>query len=75
MGTPLADVDYGVVPAAPFRGCRQLDRSADRARRSRGFAAIFMLDRALRELDDELNNRPDLVSIPVSGLVELPELA
>jgi predicted trehalose synthase len=34
-----------------------------------------MLDRALRELDGELNNRPDWVAIPVIGLVELLELS
>ncbi len=32
---------------------------------------LFMLDRALRELDGELNNRPDWVGIPLSGLLEL----
>jgi maltose alpha-D-glucosyltransferase/alpha-amylase len=32
---------------------------------------FFMLDRALRELDGELNNRPDWVGIPLSGLLEL----
>jgi maltose alpha-D-glucosyltransferase/alpha-amylase len=32
---------------------------------------FFMLDRALRELDGELNNRPDWVRIPLTGLLEL----
>jgi maltose alpha-D-glucosyltransferase/alpha-amylase len=32
---------------------------------------FFMLARALRELDGELNNRPDWVGIPLSGLLEL----
>ncbi len=50
-----------VIPAEP----------GDRAHLLR----FFMLDRALRELDGELNNRPDWVAIPVSGLVELLELA
>jgi maltose alpha-D-glucosyltransferase / alpha-amylase len=35
---------------------------------------FFMLDRALRELDGELNNRPDWAPIPISGLIELLEL-
>jgi maltose alpha-D-glucosyltransferase / alpha-amylase len=32
---------------------------------------FFMLDRAMRELDGELNNRPDWVGIPLSGILEL----
>jgi maltose alpha-D-glucosyltransferase / alpha-amylase len=32
---------------------------------------FFMLDRALRELDGELRNRPDWFGIPLSGLLEL----
>jgi maltose alpha-D-glucosyltransferase/alpha-amylase len=32
---------------------------------------FFMLDRAFRELDGELNNRPEWVSIPLRGIVEL----
>jgi maltose alpha-D-glucosyltransferase / alpha-amylase len=36
--------------------------------------AFFMLDRALRELDGELNNRPDWVSIPLTGILELLNL-
>ncbi len=35
---------------------------------------FFMLDRALRELDGELNNRPDWVGIPVVGILELLRL-
>ena len=35
---------------------------------------LFMLDRALRELDGELNNRPDWVGIPVVGILELLRL-
>jgi maltose alpha-D-glucosyltransferase / alpha-amylase len=35
---------------------------------------FFMLDRALRELDGELNNRPDWVGIPVVGILELLKL-
>jgi maltose alpha-D-glucosyltransferase/alpha-amylase len=58
----LATADSSVIlPAA----------GADRARQLR----FFMLDRALRELDGELNNRPDWVAIPVIGLVELLELS
>src|SRR5262245_60007953 len=37
--------------------------------------AFFMLDRALRELDGELNNRPDWVGIPLRGILELLNLA
>jgi maltose alpha-D-glucosyltransferase/alpha-amylase len=58
----LATADSSVIlPAAV----------ADRTRQLR----FFMLDRALRELDGELNNRPDWVAIPVIGLVELLELS
>ena len=32
---------------------------------------FFMVDRALRELDGELNNRAEWVGIPLSGLVDL----
>jgi maltose alpha-D-glucosyltransferase/alpha-amylase len=32
---------------------------------------FYMLDRAVRELDGELNNRPDWVGIPITGLLEL----
>jgi maltose alpha-D-glucosyltransferase/alpha-amylase len=32
---------------------------------------FFMLDRAFRELDGELNNRPEWVSIPLRGILEL----
>jgi maltose alpha-D-glucosyltransferase/alpha-amylase len=35
---------------------------------------FFMLDRALRELDGELNNRPEWAPIPITGLVELLDL-
>jgi maltose alpha-D-glucosyltransferase / alpha-amylase len=35
---------------------------------------LFMIDRALRELDGELNNRPDWAGIPLGGLLELLEL-
>jgi maltose alpha-D-glucosyltransferase/alpha-amylase len=35
---------------------------------------FFMLDRALRELDGELNNRPEWVGIPTSGILELLEI-
>jgi len=35
---------------------------------------FFMLDRALRELDGELNNRPEWVGIPLAGVLELLEL-
>jgi maltose alpha-D-glucosyltransferase/alpha-amylase len=31
---------------------------------------FFLVDRALRELDGELNNRPEWIGIPVSGLLE-----
>lgn len=31
----------------------------------------LMLDRSLRELDGELNNRTEWISIPLNGLVEL----
>jgi trehalose synthase-fused probable maltokinase len=50
-----------VVPAA--------DRDRQRLLR------FFMLDRALRELDGELNNRPEWAPIPISGLIELLDLA
>jgi predicted trehalose synthase len=33
-----------------------------------------MLDRALRELDGELNNRPDWVGIPTVGILDLLRL-
>ncbi len=49
-----------ILPATP----------ADRDRLLR----FFMLDRALRELDGELNNRPEWAPIPISGLVELLDL-
>jgi maltose alpha-D-glucosyltransferase / alpha-amylase len=32
---------------------------------------FFMLDRAIRELDGELNNRPEWVGIPLDGLLQL----
>jgi maltose alpha-D-glucosyltransferase / alpha-amylase len=35
---------------------------------------LFTIDRALRELDGELNNRPDWAGIPLAGLLELLEL-
>ena len=35
---------------------------------------LFTIDRALRELDGELNNRPEWASIPLRGLLELLEL-
>jgi maltose alpha-D-glucosyltransferase/alpha-amylase len=35
---------------------------------------FFQVDRALRELDGELNNRPEWIGIPVSGLLELLRL-
>jgi maltose alpha-D-glucosyltransferase/alpha-amylase len=35
---------------------------------------LFMLDRALRELDGELNNRPDWIGIPIAGILELLEM-
>ena len=34
---------------------------------------FFMLDRALRELDGELNNRPEWIGIPAVGILELLE--
>ena len=34
---------------------------------------FFMLDRALRELDGELNNRPEWIGIPAIGILELLE--
>jgi len=36
---------------------------------------LFMLDRALRELDGELNNRPDWVGIPLTGILDLLDLS
>jgi maltose alpha-D-glucosyltransferase/alpha-amylase len=36
---------------------------------------LFMVDRALRELDGELNNRPDWIGIPLGGILDLLELA
>jgi len=35
---------------------------------------LFMIDRALRELDGELNNRPEWAGIPLGGLLELLEI-
>jgi maltose alpha-D-glucosyltransferase/alpha-amylase len=35
---------------------------------------FFVLDRALRELDGELNNRPEWAGIPVRGILELLDL-
>jgi maltose alpha-D-glucosyltransferase/alpha-amylase len=35
---------------------------------------LFMLDRALRELDGELNNRPDWIGIPIAGILKLLEM-
>ncbi|HEY6607915.1 MAG TPA: hypothetical protein VI277_01855 [Candidatus Limnocylindria bacterium] len=35
---------------------------------------LFLVDRALRELDGELNNRPEWIGIPVSGLLESLQL-
>ena len=32
---------------------------------------FFLLDRAMRELDGELNNRPEWVGIPLDGLLQL----
>ena len=32
---------------------------------------FFMLDRSLRELDGEMKNRTEWISIPLNGLVEL----
>jgi maltose alpha-D-glucosyltransferase/alpha-amylase len=32
---------------------------------------FFMMDRAMRELDGELNNRPEWVGIPLDGLLQL----
>ena len=36
--------------------------------------AAFTLDQALRELGDELHNRPDWVRIPLAGILELSRL-
>jgi maltose alpha-D-glucosyltransferase/alpha-amylase len=36
--------------------------------------SFFLLDRALRELDGELHNRPDWVGIPLTGILELLDL-
>jgi maltose alpha-D-glucosyltransferase/alpha-amylase len=32
---------------------------------------FFMIDRAMRELDGELNNRPEWIGIPIGGLLDL----
>ncbi|HET7219896.1 MAG TPA: maltose alpha-D-glucosyltransferase [Vicinamibacterales bacterium] len=45
------------------------DAAADRD----ALLRFFMLDRALRELDGELNNRPEWVGIPAIGILELLE--
>ncbi len=36
-----------------------------------GYLRFFMIDRAVRELDGELNNRVEWIGIPISGLVDL----
>jgi maltose alpha-D-glucosyltransferase/alpha-amylase len=36
---------------------------------------FFVLDRALRELDGELNNRPEWVGIPLRGILDVLDLA
>ena len=39
-----------------------------------GLLCFYLVDRALRELDGELNNRPEWIGIPVNGLLELLNL-
>ena len=36
-----------------------------------GYLRFFMIDRAVRELDGELNNRVEWIGIPISGLLDL----
>ena len=53
-----------------------LDTAGDRAFTPRGDAwrtllCMFVLDKALYELEYELNNRPDWVRIPLAGISKL----
>ena len=45
-----------------------------RVRQPRSLLGFFMIDRAWRELDGELNNRPDWIGIPLGGLLDLLEV-
>ena len=47
------------------RSCRPISRNGTRCLR------LFMLDKALYELNYELNNRPDWVRIPLWGIFDL----
>ena len=68
----LAAVGRRGVPARlpGNRRARRADLRADRVQRD-ALLELFMLDKALYELNYELNNRPDWVRIPLTGLSEL----
>ena len=74
VGTRLADVDVGRVSARVFRRRPTARFHAGRRRRSATRCCeLFVLDKALYELNYELNNRPDWVRIPLRGIFELLE--
>ena len=51
-------------------GCVHLELIADASQRD-GLLQTFVLDKALYELNYELNNRPDWAHIPLAGILDL----
>ena len=72
MGTPLADVGERGIPArvtSPPPGSA-LFVPAEPTQRD-ALLQLFMLDKALYELNYELNNRPDWVRIPLAAILDV----
>ena len=68
MGTHLADVgDRGVSPGYFATAGQALFVPAEPTRSATRCSQLFMLDKALYELNYELNNRPDWVRIPLAA--------
>jgi maltose alpha-D-glucosyltransferase/alpha-amylase len=57
------DAYFTAVDGAPFVPAANAERDA--------LLEMFVLDKALYELNYELNNRPDWVRIPLRGILDL----
>ena len=72
VGTHLADVDDAPRSCAGISRPRPARRSCRPSTRERdALLQLFVLDKALYELNYELNNRPDWVRIPLRGIFDL----
>ena len=71
VGASVGAVDQSVIPALVLLAVTSGNVLAAEAIERETLLRLFKVDRALRELDGELNNRTEWVGIPLGGLVDL----